>query len=516
MNFTRKWYLAIVLTAALMSGNTGVASELKLASIFSDYVVLQRGKLVPVWGWAEPKEKVTVTFGNQRKSVIVDAAGIWRVNLDPMPANSQPGSLKVTSSNSPNGVTVVDVLVGEVWLGSGQSNMAMQVAGCQNYAQEKDAADWPLIRMFTEVSAPATEPQSDTKGKWTVCSPKTVGSFSGTLYYFGREIHRELNVPVGLINSSVGGTPIESWIPAEVQCESAELKSRYESLLSKWQTFDVAAAKEEYEKALEQWDKEVKEAKAKGTPVPRKPYPGVLRQHQREGAPSGLFNGKIAPLSPYAVQGILWYQGEHNAYWEMANLYQYQLPKLIQSWRELWGSELPFAWVQLPNLARGQEWALVREAMLNTLRLPKTGMAVTIDIGEAHNIHPRNKQDIGKRLALWALGEVYGKDVPATSGPLPAGQEIRDSEVVLSFTHTNGGLHAQEGPLTGFKVAGADQKWLTAVARIKGTQVIVSHPEVTFPVAVRYAFDGNPTCNLINGAGLPASPFRTDNWPVKN
>jgi len=513
MNFVRI-YLATALTAALLSGHPGMAAELELANLFSDHLVLQREREVPVWGWAEPGEAVTVAFGDQRKAATADATGKWRVNLDPMPASAVPRQLTATSSKSRVGVTVENVLVGEVWLGSGQSNMAMQMSGCRDFAEEQRTAQWPQIRMFTDRSGPAIEPQSNTKGNWVVCSPKTVGSFSGTLYCFGREIHRELNVPVGLINSSVGGTPIESWMPVEVQTQVPELRARHEALLREWQTFDVAAAGKEHENAMVQWEKDVAAATKAGTPPPRRPYPGALRQHQRQGAPGGLFNGKIAPLVPCALRGILWYQGEHNAYWETAGLYQHQLPLLVQSWRERWGTELPFAWVQLPNLARGQEWALVREGMLKTLRLPETGMAVTIDIGEAHNIHPRNKQDVGKRLALWALGEVYGREVPATSGPLPGGFEIRGAEVVLSFTHTDGGLRAKGGELTGFMLAGADRQWLPAWARIEDNQVVVSHPEVESPVAVRYAFDGDPQCNLINGAGLPASPFRTDDWPV--
>lgn len=514
MNSIRIYRVARFLIAGLLGVQTSFSSELKLAALFSDHAVLQSEQPVPIWGWAEPGDLITVSFAGQNASAVADIEGKWNVRLDPLPSSAQAQILKVSSSKSPADLIVEDILVGEVWLGSGQSNMAMQVAGCRNFDQEKKAAQWPQIRMFTNRKGSTPEPQSDASGSWIICSPKTVGSFSGTLYFFGRDLHKELSVPVGLINSSEGGTPIQSWIPIETQKNSNKLNKRYNDLFEDWQNFDVSVAEAEYASALLRWEKDVSAAQAAETAVPRKPYPGELRQHQRQGPPGGLFNGKINPLIPYALRGILWYQGEHNATRELALLYQDQLPLLIQSWREVWESDVPFAWVQLPNVNRGQEWSLVREAMLKTLHLPKTGMAVTIDIGEVHNIHPLNKQDVGKRLALWALGDVYGMDVPATSGPLPSGYEIKGDEIWLSFTHVEGGLQTKDGELKGFKVAAADQQWLPADARIDGNQVIVSHEGVASPQAVRYAFDGNPDCNLFNGAGLPASPFRTDDWPV--
>jgi sialate O-acetylesterase len=224
-----------------------------------------------------------------------------------------------------------------------------------------------------------------------------------------------------------------------------------------------------------------------------------------------LFNGKIAPLVPYAIRGVLWYQGEANSQPGKGHLYQYQLPLLVKDWRTRWGEELPFAWVQLPNFEReGEGWMLVREAMRKTLSLPRTGMAITIDIGELDDIHPKNKQEVGLRLALWALGEVYGKKGIATSGPLPLKQEIHGSEVIVSFKHTDGGLNAKGDELMGFEIVGEDQKWKPAAARIKGESVIVSHPDSSKPIAVRYAWAANPVCNLYNGQGLPASPFRTE------
>lgn len=444
-------------------------AELKLASVFADHAILQRDKPVPIWGWADPGEKVTVEFAGTTKTATADANGKWLVKLDPLAASAESREMNVKSEAGAR--TIHDVLVGEVWLGSGQSNMQMHVpGGVRDFKVEQTAADLPLIRTFTENSAAATTPQPDASGQWLVCSPKTVGSFSAVLYFFGRELHRELKIPVGLIHSSLGATPIEAWTSAEAQGKVLELK--------------------------ETLAKDVPEALQK-----------------RYGGPAGLFNGKIAPLIPYAMRGAVWYQGEHNSNPSKSQLYQFQLPVLVNDWRARWGEEFPFAWVQLPSYERGSEgWPFVREAQLKTLRLPKTGMAITVDIGDPKDLHPKNKQEVGRRLSLWVLGEVYGKKVAATSGPLPAGHELRGSEIVLSFTHADGGLKAKDGRLKGFVIAGEDKQFQPAQATIEGDKIVVASDTVKKPVAVRYAWAANPDCNLCNGAGLPASPFRTDDW----
>lgn len=490
------------------------AADLKPAAIFSDHMVFQRDKSVPVWGRAEPGEEITVEFAGQKKTAKADADGKWVVRLDPMPASAEGRKLTIRGSIGDRESGIEDVVVGEVWLGSGQSNMAMSVGRARDFEAEKAAADLPLIRMFKEESAAATEPQADGKGQWAVCSPETVGGFSATLYFMGRELHRALNVPVGLINSSVGGTPIEQWVAEEAQDGVAELKAAAAAQAKADAEFDTAKAKAGYEKAVERWKEQAAAAKAAGKAIPRRPRdPVALRE--RKGGRGGLFNGKIAPLIPYAIRGAVWYQGEANSHPGKGPLYQYQLPLLVTDWRARRGEEFPFAWVQLPNFGReGEDWMLVREAMLKTLRLPKTGMAITIDIGETKDIHPKNKQDVGKRLALWALGTVYGQKVPATSGPLPEGHTVRGSEIVVSFAHCEGGLQAKGGELKGFAIAGEDRQWKPARAKIEGDKVIVSCPEVPRPVAVRYAWATDPECNLYNGAGLPASPFRTDDWPA--
>ena len=499
--------LATVIAALLLIlPVTLVAAELKLAAPFADHMVLQRDKPVSVWGWADAGERITVEFAGQQVAATADKSGKWLVKLDPLAANDKPRKLTVTSASG-GSASAADVLVGEVWLGSGQSNMAMTVSRARDFEQEQAASNLPLIRMFKESSGGADAPQADAQGSWEVCSPDTVGNFSATLFFFGRELHRELKVPVGLINSSVGGTPIESWIAAKAQARTPELKASYEAAAQAYSDFDVAAAKAQHEKALEAWKSRVAQAKAGGRPQPRRPGDPVDRRNRRAG-PGGLFNGKIAPLVPYAIRGAVWYQGEANA--RPGTLYEYQLPLLVSDWRARWGDQFPFAWVQLPNFGRtGDGWMLVREAMLKSLRLPQTGMAITVDVGETGDIHPKNKQDVGKRLAFWALGDVYEKKGVATSGPLPAGHQVRGNRIIVSFTHCDGGLQAKGGELTGFEIAAADKEWKAARARIDGETVVVTHPEVNKPVAVRYAWAAAPVCNLYNGAGLPASPFRT-------
>ncbi|MBM4084805.1 MAG: sialate O-acetylesterase, partial [Planctomycetes bacterium] len=431
---------------------------------------------------------------------------------DPMPASAEPRPIRVSSTINHEPLTIADVLVGEVWLGSGQSNMAMTVNRAKDFEQEQAAANLPNVRMFTVTSGPSDKAEDDCKGAWAVCSSESVGSFSATAFFFGREIHKAIKVPVGLINSSVGGTPIESWISPEAQQASPELKAFFEEQKAADAKFDAAAAKANYEKSLARWKETAARAKAEGKPIPQRPR-DPLEIRARKGNVGGLFNGKIAPLIPFAIRGALWYQGEANSSPAKAVFYQHQLPLLVRDWRARWGYEFPVAWAQLPNYnAPGRDWPLTREAMLKSLKVPNTGMAITIDIGDPKDIHPKNKQEVGRRLGLWALATVYGQKGVAASGPLPAGHQIRGSEVVLSFKHTDGGLVAKGGELKGFAIAAEDRKWLPAQARVEGDKVVVSHPDVKKPVAARYAWTDNPECNLANGAGLPASPFRTDDW----
>ncbi|MDI1313482.1 sialate O-acetylesterase [Prosthecobacter sp.] len=487
--------------ASLLLLSLSAQAAVTLPAVFSDHMVLQSGKPVPVWGMADANEEVTVAIAGQKKTTKADAKGQWSLKLDALAVAAEPQTLTIGEK------TIKDVLIGEVWLGSGQSNMGLQVQGANDYEGSKAAANVPLIRVFTESSPSATTAQAVGKGSWVICSPEAVGHFSATLYFFGRNLYDVFKQPLGLINSSVGGTPIESWISPEAQQGSAELKPFYEALKQEAGKFDEAKAMKGYEREVAKWAEEVKMAKAAGTEVPRKPR-DPLETRKRKGDVGGLFNGKISPLIPYAIRGAIWYQGEANSVDYKAPYYQSLLTLLAKDWRGRWNDEFPFAWVQLPNFTRaGEGWPIVREQMLNALStIPNSGMAITIDIGDAKNIHPTNKQEVGRRLSLWALGAVYHKDVADTSGPLIDTATVKGGEFVLTFKHAKG-LKAK-GALTEFEVAGADGQWQPADAKIEGETVVVSAKAVAEPKQVRYAWKDNPVATLFNGADIPASPFR--------
>lgn len=492
----------LVVATGFVASLPGLRADVRLPAIFSDHLVLQQDVAVPVWGWADPGERVTVAFSGNTVESITGADGTWMARIGPLTASATPATLTVKGRNE---IVIQDVLVGEVWLGSGQSNMAMTVSNSKDRETEQAAAKFPAIRMFKEESPRAGSPQRQGKGKWVVCAPETVGGFSASLYFFGREIHQKLGVPVGLINSSVGGTPIESWIAEEAQRAAPELKGFFTGLEKPRPV--SAEERQAYEANLAKWEEAVKAGKKTKGKAPRRPQ-DPAEVASRKSDVGGLFNGKIAPLIPYALRGMLWYQGEANTFPGKAEFYEAQLRLLVTDWRARWGGEIPFAWAQLPNFSgAGRDWPGVREAMRNTLALPRTGMAITIDVGEANDIHPKNKQEVGRRFALWALGMVYRREVPAVSGPLPARHEVSNGAITVHFSHTNAGLVAKGGALHGFEVAGLDGKWVSAEARLAGDAVIVSSPVVPAPSAVRYAWANLPEVSLFNGAGLPASPF---------
>ncbi|MDB6003030.1 MAG: hypothetical protein JWR15_17, partial [Prosthecobacter sp.] len=334
-------------------------------------MVLQSGKPVPVWGTADANEEVTVAIAGQKKIAKADAKGQWSIKLDALTVTAEPQTLTISDK------TINDVLIGEVWLGSGQSNMGLQVQGAKDYEASKAAANVPLIRVFTESSPSATAAQTQSKGSWVICSADTVGRFSATLYFFGRNVYDVLKQPLGLINSSVGGTPIESWISPEAQHASGELKPFFAALAEERGKFDEAKVKAGYERQVKKWVEEVKKAKTEGKPAPRKPR-DPIETRVRKGDVGGLFNGKISPLIPYAIRGAIWYQGEANSVEYKAPHYQAQLTLLAKDWRARWNDEFPFAWVQLPNFTRaGEGWPMVREQMLNALStIPNSGMAI--------------------------------------------------------------------------------------------------------------------------------------------
>ncbi len=491
-----------------------LSAAVRLPSLFSDHMVLQRDGAVPVWGWADPGEAVTVSIAGQKQSAKAGADGKWSIKLEKLAATG-PQTMTVKGSNE---ITIKDVLIGEVWLASGQSNMAMQVNGVNNAKGESANAKFPKIRMFNVERKTAETPQAECGGKWEVCSPETVARFSATAYFFGRDLHQNLKAPVGLINSSWGGTPIEGWTSVDAQQTLPALAPSLESWKKRVaEHFDEEQAKARHAKQMAAWKEQRAKAKAEGKKPPQQPRP-VPAPRLAPNRPGNLFNGMIAPLVPYAIRGAIWYQGEANA-GGAAKLYTEQLPLMIRDWRKRWGQgDFHFASVQLPGFKKPTDdpaapsgWALIREAMLKSRSLPNTGTAIVIDAGDANNIHPKDKQTVGKRLGLWARAEVYGEKTPS-SGPLPAGHEVKGGSMVLKFTHTDGGLKSKDAELKGFAIAGKDQKWVWATAKIEVDTVIVSSPEVKAPVAVRYAWADNPTAPLANGAGLPASPFRTDDW----
>ena len=514
--------LALSLIFTLWNANPALA-EVKLAAIFSDYMVLQRDMAMPVWGTADPGEKVTVTFDGQSQNATADAKGKWKVSLSKHKAGG-PFEMTVSGTNT---LTVKDVYVGEVWLCSGQSNMDMTVAkedrnwcGVNNEAEEVAAANYPLIREFKVKLKMADEPQEDVKGQWSVCSPATVGKFSATAYFFARELQKKLNVPVGLVTTSYGASTAQAWTSRKALADQKELSPLLDAYAKACEDY---ANKDISEQALAKWQADSAKAKEEGKPAPKRPS-SPKNPHQDQHNPCVLYNGMVIPLAPYAIRGALWYQGESNEV--TADKYFVMMKTMIRDWRQLWGQgDFPFIFVQLANYrklatepTRSGKTALVREAQLQTLTEPNTGMAVTIDIGNATNIHPKNKQELGNRLSLAARALVYGESVPY-SGPIYDSMTIEGNAIRLRFKHVDGGLVAKDGEkLVGFAIRGendAADSFVWADAKIDGDSVVISSPTVAKPVVAQYGWADNPPVNLYNKAGLPASPFRTDAAAVK-
>lgn len=667
--------LAFAATAAALR------ADVTLPAIFSDHMVLEKAAKVPVWGKADPGEEVAVTLGGQTAKAIADANGKWKAVLNL--AESGPGPFEVTVKGK-NEIKISDVVVGEVWVASGQSNMEWSLQKDANGAAEIAASANPLFRQFLVTKATSAEPLDNCQGTWTVASPQTAGAFSAVGYYFGKTLQNDLKVPVGLISTYWGGTPSEAWTSAEALDSVPDLKAARERIATLAR--EISGIKQKFAAGMAAWlkennreDKPAADTSAYAAPgastegwvtvnlpgsldapglpkagavwlrkdidVPTVPpklslnlgtmdafdtiywngepiggisytdYPGTgfvqrgggleipaakIKQGkntlairvfeplapavfagnmaagtialkgewlakaeselpaldkakvasaparfqappQPQSSPSQLFNGMINPIIPYAISGIIWYQGEANA--GRAVQYRTAFPLMITDWRTKWQQgDIPFYFCQLANYmdktdAPGDSaWAELRDAQSATLSLPNTGRAVLIDVGEAKDIHPRNKKDVGERLAKIAFAKDYGKAIPY-SGPVFESAKVEDGKIRVKFTHTDGGLVAkplpatydlttaaqQTAPLTrnspnseveGFAICGADRKWVWADAKIDGDSIIVSSDKVAAPVAVRYAWANNPTCNLSNGAGLPASPFRTDDFPL--
>jgi sialate O-acetylesterase len=449
---------------------TGARADVRLARVFGDSMVLQQQTQAAVWGWADPEEEVTVSLGEANATSKAGADGKWLAKIQ-TPAAGGPFTLTVKGKNE---ITLKDVLVGEVWIASGQSNMEWTVAQSANPQEEAAGAKFPQIRMIKVQKIPAEKPLDDIQGEWKVCTPENAPQFSAVGYYFARHLHQQLNVPVGIINTSWGGTICEAWTSREALAADAD----FAPILQRSAQFK----------------------------------PGQPNQA------SVLFNGMIHPLIPFGIRGAIWYQGESNI--DRAVQYRKLFPAMIADWRNRFGQgDFPFYFVQLAPFNYGPNrngflpelW----EAQLKTLSVSNTGMAVTTDIGNVKDIHPKNKQEVGRRLALWALAKTYGKSDVVYSGPLYESQAIEGSTIRVKFQHATGGLVAKDDkPLSHFQIAGEDQKFVDAKATIDGESVVVESDQVPAPKAVRFAWNALAEPNLFNKAGLPASPFRTDDWPL--
>ena len=523
--FTRQTGTSLLTAAAALSWCAAfaapLAADVALPHVIGEHMVLQRDMPLTIWGWADPGESVTVRLDVRQASTMADSERRWAVRLPPLPAGG-PHVLEVCGKNQ---IRLTDVLVGEVWVCSGQSNMEMGLGVVENGEQEVAAADCPQIRLLQVSNTSAGQPAPDIEGEWRVCNPENVGAggwggFSAVGYFFGRELHRELGVPIGLIDATWGGTRIEPWTPAEgfelvpalhqIRAEIEQAHARYREQLPA--SLD----------SIETWTAKARTAMAAGQrelpPPPQWPrHP--LDRHDR---PTGLYNGMIAPLVPLAIRGVIWYQGEANVLSADGMLYHEKMKALIGGWRRVWGQDgLPFYYVQLaPFDYRHYKrdcspYVLpeIWEAQTAALAIPNTGMVVTTDIATRHDIHPGNKREVGRRLALWALARTYGRDAVVCSGPLYRASAVEGDRIRIRFDHVGSGLASRDGrPLNWFEIAGEDRQFVPAQAEIDGDTVVVRSDKVARPAAVRFGWHQEADPNLINKEGLPAAPFRTQPW----
>ncbi|WP_158277547.1 sialate O-acetylesterase [Opitutus sp. ER46] len=504
MHFSRLVRLVLLAAAA---GTAFVArAAVELASPFTSHMVLQREQPVPVWGTAAPGEKVTVQFDRQQMTTTADDQGQWRVQLAPLAASSEPRVLSVRGAGADEVIELSDVLVGEVWLCSGQSNMDFTVAktekygfaGVANEAEEVARADHPQLRMFTGEWTRAYVPQARVPGTWKVCTPENVREFSAVGYFFARDLQQALGVPVGIVTLTYGASTAQAWIRRKAIAADPRLKPVLDDFDAKVKAYAPPSAQEQ-----QVWDKAVAKAKEEKKRPPRRPRPHPVQDQHN---PTVMFNGMVAPFVGFSIRGVLWYQGESiTAPRELFPLWN---ETLIKDWRTLWGRELPFFFCQLAGQNAASNGPDVRAWQAEALKLPNTAMAVTIDIGEERNVHPRNKQDVGARLCRIALARTYGRPIEY-SGPQLEKMVGLGGALRLTFSHTTGGLTDRGAPLRSFEVAGDDGKFMPATATIDGDTVYVSSSAVATPVSVRYAWAPFPAgCNLYNGEGLPAAPFQ--------
>lgn len=501
-----RFFVLTFAVLALVAGPLTAAEKLTLGSLFSDHAVLQREIAVPVWGKAEPGAKVTVQFAGQEKEGTADKAGKWLVKLDPLAASAEGRAMTIKTDSGTQ--TIQDLLVGEVWVCSGQSNMAFALKSADTGEAAIAAAGDKQLRLFAAAARATNEPQETIGGTWAVDSSQSAAGFSAVAYFFGKDLRGKLGVPVGLIRSAVGGTVAEAWTAEADLAANPTLRPLFD--LQAKRIADYPKNLENYQQRepelLAKYEQQVEKAKADGKRPPPKPQP-PQDPAKSNNRPFGLYNGSIAPLQPYAIRGAIWYQGEANS--GRGKEYQTLFPAMIGSWRKAWGQgDFPFLFVQIaPHSGMSPE---VREAQRLTVQTTQnTAMAVTVDVGDAADIHPIKKQPVGERLALAARAMVYGEQVEF-SGPDYDSLSVKGNQAIVTFKHLGGGLVAKDGELKGFAIAGADGKFAPAKAAIHGDTVVVSSDAVAAPAAVRYGWVNVPDINLYNKAGLPASPFQSD------
>ncbi len=498
---------AATVVALVAFAPSRVNADVKVPAIFGSHMVLQRDQKDRVWGWADPGEKVTVKIADQSHTATPGADGAWEVALSPMPAGG-PHTLSISGKNT---LTFDDVLFGEVWICSGQSNMQWPVAAANDADLEIATAKYPMIRFIGVPNRGTQEPQKTFGGHWQAVRPESVGGLTAVGYFFGRRLFHVLDVPIGLINDAWGGSACEAWVRRDILAADP----KYAPMLKRW---------EKLEKSFDEWKAAADKATADGQAAPKAPnnLPALMSGNSR---PGNIYNGVLKPTIGYGIRGVIWYQGESNA----GRAYQYRdlFPLMIKSWRDEWGQgDFSFYWVQLADFLaespnpKDSSWAELREAQTMTLKLPKTGEAVIIDLGEGKDIHPRNKQDVANRLARWALAQDYGIKIPYHS-PTYKSMEKSGNKIVLTFDHVGRGFRPFDvNEPRGFSIAGKDRKFVNAQAKIAGTNTVeVWSDAVPDPVAVRYAWADNPVCNMYSNEGLPLTPFRTDDWPgvtIKN
>jgi sialate O-acetylesterase len=550
---------SLAMLGIALSASAQTPSDVKPNALFSDHMVLENGVAVPVWGTAAPGERVTVKLGAQTQTAVTDAAGKWTVRL-PKLKSGGPFTMTISGAKGTSALTINDVLVGEVWLGSGQSNMVFNVSntghrpyGLLDEKAEIAAANYPQVRMFTVADTKSLEPQTEVKGEWKVCTPENVADFSAIGYLFARDLNQALKVPVGVILSAYGASTAEAWVPRETLAADPVMKpvldgfdAREAAFKSRPPAAEAAVSAQSPPVAATLLNPGAGASITPGGPPPAGTPPPAARTGRRgagggdpvqdQHQPTVLYNGMIAPIVPYAIRGAIWYQGESILGNPGIPAYPHVMDLLVSEWRKRWNEgNFPFFAVQLAALKNNSNNPRVREAQAQILSLPNTGLAVTIDIGDPANVHPKNKEPLADRLSRIALADAYGRRIEY-SGPVYASMKVEGAAIRVAFTHAQGltthypaGLYdhvsgpsatgvtpsvplpPQDGPLKWFQIAGADGKYVDAQAAISGSTVVVSSPEVAAPVSVRYAWDNYPLgANLYNAAGLPAIPFRTN------